>query len=90
MNTSAAAIENTINVLMGGLAFRTARGAAVNTKEGIVERIGGHSGFDRFQPRGRPPAMGKHKPLSFPYAAEDAFGVISEVQHSNGLHYVEV
>jgi hypothetical protein len=90
MNTSAAAIEDTINVLMGGLAFSTTRGAAVYTEEGIVERIDGNSGLDRFQPRGGPPAMGEHKPLAFPYAAEDAFGVISEVQHGDGLHYVEV
>ena len=90
MNTSAAAIEDTINVLMGGLAFRTARGAAGNTEEGIVSRIGSNSRLDRFQPRGGPPAMGENEPLAFPDAAEDAFGVLSEVQHGDGLHYVEV
>ena len=90
MNTSAAAIEDPINVLVAGLAFGTARGAAGNTEERIVGRIGGNSGLDRFEPRGGPPAVGENEPLAFPEAAEDAGGVLSEVQHGDGLHYVEV
>jgi hypothetical protein len=75
---------------MGGFAFRTERCAAANTEEGIVDWIGGDGVLDRFQPSGRTPAIGEHKPLAFPDAAEDAFGVISEVQHGDGLHYVDV
>ena len=90
MNTSAAAIEDAINVLVAGLAFRTGPSTAGNTEERIVGRIGGNSGLDRFEPRGGPPTVRENESLAFPEAAEDAGGVLSEVQHGDGLHYGEV
>jgi hypothetical protein len=43
LNTSAAATEDAINVLMAGLASGTAGGAAGNVEEGIVGRIAGRN-----------------------------------------------
>jgi hypothetical protein len=93
MKTSAAAIKNMVDVFVIGFAFRTWRRSNGDIQERIGIRVKGLARrIERFDPGGRLPSMGQHKSFTSSNATQNAFRILTELQHCHSLygHQVEV
>jgi hypothetical protein len=86
IKTSGAAIDNSVYISMASLSLGTWNSTLCNGKERIICSFVGIGFRNRLQPSGRSASMGKEESLAFGDAAQNAFGVPSELKHGDGLH----
>ena len=75
MKTSAAPIEDAVNVSVFGFALEAWLGAAADAQEGIAGRIRWRCGGQGFQAGGGFAPVGKHEPLAPGDTAQHALGI---------------
>jgi hypothetical protein len=74
MNTSVAAIENSVNILVAGLPLRARPGTPADAEKRIRRGVCYPFG-QGFNPRRGTPSMGKNKTFAFGDAAQDPFRI---------------
>ncbi len=90
MKTSAAAIEDAIDVCVLCFALGAGLGAAADTQERIIEQVGRGRGGQRFQACGGLTPVRQQDPFAFGDAAQHTFGILPKFEHGHGFHVVEV
>jgi hypothetical protein len=86
--TSAAAIEDLIDILMPGPSFRTPGRPAAYSKERIVRRIGWSCSRNRLQPSRRAAAVRQDETLALGHAAQNTRRISAKVKHRDRLYHV--
>jgi hypothetical protein len=79
MNTSAAAIEDTVYVAMKRFSLGAGYCPAGNSEKGIVPQVKWGNDGHRFQTRGGAAAVREHKPLAFSNSPKNAFSVLPKL-----------
>jgi hypothetical protein len=86
MNTSAAPIEDSVDVRMLRGPLRTWRGAAGDAQEGIPGGIIGHGSSQWLKAGSGLSPVRENETLAPGDAAQHALGILAKLQHGDGLH----
>lgn len=90
MKTSAAPINDAVDIGVFGFAFGTRNGTPANAQKWIIEQGGRRAGIQWLQASGRFAAMGEYEPFTLRDAAQDRLSIFPEFEHGHRLHQVKV